>query len=56
MSPAEPPAKSGDADGVIPPNWDRRLTLGLLRREAERLIQGERGASATCPEPEKIGG
>jgi hypothetical protein len=38
-SPAEPPAKSGNADGVIPPNWDRRLTLGLLRREAQQLIQ-----------------
>jgi WD40 repeat protein/Flp pilus assembly protein TadD len=38
-SPAEPPAKSGNADGVIPPNWDRRLTLGLLRREAEQLTQ-----------------
>jgi eukaryotic-like serine/threonine-protein kinase len=38
-SPVEPPGKSGNSDGVIPPNWDRRLTLGLLRREAERLIQ-----------------
>jgi hypothetical protein len=37
-SPAEPPAKSGNADGVVPPNWDRRLTLELLRGEAERLI------------------
>ena len=45
-SPAEPPGKSGNADGVIPPNWDRRLTLGLLRREAERLIQ----APGTNPE------
>jgi hypothetical protein len=39
-SPAEPPGKSGNPDGVIPPNWSRRLTLGLLRREAEQLIQG----------------
>jgi hypothetical protein len=38
-SPAEPPGKSGNPDGVIPPNWSRRLTLGLLRREAERWIQ-----------------
>jgi hypothetical protein len=38
-SPAEPQAKSGNAEGVIPLNWDRRLTLGLLRREAEQLIQ-----------------
>jgi Flp pilus assembly protein TadD len=38
-SPAEPPAKSGNPDGVIPPNWNRRLTLGLLRRETEQLIQ-----------------
>jgi hypothetical protein len=39
-SPAELPGKSQNADGVIPPNWHRRLTLRLLRREAERLIQG----------------
>ncbi len=45
-SPAEPPAKSGNTDGVIPPNWSRRLTLGLLRREAERWIQ----APGTKPE------
>jgi tetratricopeptide (TPR) repeat protein len=38
-SPAGPPEKSGDAEGVIPPNWDRGLTLGLLRREAEQWIQ-----------------
>jgi serine/threonine protein kinase/WD40 repeat protein/tetratricopeptide (TPR) repeat protein len=38
-SPAEPPPKSGNTEGVIPPNWDRRLTLGLLRREAEQWIQ-----------------
>jgi WD40 repeat protein/Flp pilus assembly protein TadD len=42
-SPAQPPAKSGNSDGVIPPNWQRRLTLGLLRREAEQRI----GASGT---------
>ena len=45
-SPAEPPGKSGNADGVIAPNWDRRLTLGLLRREAEQWIQ----APGTKPE------
>jgi Flp pilus assembly protein TadD len=38
-SSAEPPGKSGNPDGVIPPNWSRRLTLGLLRREAEQLIE-----------------
>jgi WD40 repeat protein/tetratricopeptide (TPR) repeat protein len=38
-SPAEPPGKSGNPEGVIPPNWIRRLTLELLRREAGRLIQ-----------------
>jgi hypothetical protein len=38
-SPAEPPGKSGNPDGVIPPNWCRRLTLGLLRREAEQRSQ-----------------
>jgi hypothetical protein len=37
---AEPRADAGNSDGVIPPNWSRRLTLQLLRREAERLIQG----------------
>jgi WD40 repeat protein/tetratricopeptide (TPR) repeat protein len=32
-------AKSGKPNGAIPPNWSRRLTLGLLRREAEQLTQ-----------------
>jgi eukaryotic-like serine/threonine-protein kinase len=45
-SPAEPPGKPGNPDGAIPPNWSRRLTIGLLRREAEQLIQG----SGTKPE------
>jgi tetratricopeptide (TPR) repeat protein len=45
-SPTDPPGKSGNADGVIPPNWSRRLTLELLRREAEQLIQ----ALGTKPE------
>jgi eukaryotic-like serine/threonine-protein kinase len=44
--PAEPSGKSGNSDGVIPPNWSRRLTLGLLRREAEQRIQ----APETKPE------
>jgi WD40 repeat protein/serine/threonine protein kinase/tetratricopeptide (TPR) repeat protein len=39
-SSAEPLGKSESPDGVIPPNWNRRLTLQLLRREAEQLIQG----------------
>ncbi len=37
---AEPLGNSRNPDGVIPPNWNRRLTLQLLRREAEQLIQG----------------
>jgi len=37
---AEPSGKFRNSDGVIPPNWHRRLTLQLLRREAEQLIQG----------------
>ena len=45
-SPAQPLAKSGNPDGAIPPDWDRRLNLGLLRREAERWIQ----APGTKPE------
>jgi tetratricopeptide (TPR) repeat protein len=45
-SPAEPPARSANRDGVIAPDWSRRLTLGLLRREAEQLIQ----AAGTKPE------
>ncbi len=45
-SPAVAPGKSGNPNGVIPPNWSRRLTLGLLRREAEQLIQ----APGTKPE------
>jgi tetratricopeptide (TPR) repeat protein len=34
------PEKSGAAFGGIPPNWNRKLTLQLLRREAEELIHG----------------
>jgi tetratricopeptide (TPR) repeat protein len=47
-SPTEALQESGNPDGVIPPNWNRRLTLGLLRREAEQLIQGP----GTKPEKE----
>jgi WD40 repeat protein/serine/threonine protein kinase/tetratricopeptide (TPR) repeat protein len=39
-SPSEPLGKSGNASRVISPNWHRRLTLQLLRREAEQRIQG----------------
>jgi tetratricopeptide (TPR) repeat protein len=39
-SPAETQGKPANSDGAIPPNWHRRLTLRLLRREAEQLIQG----------------
>jgi len=39
-SPAESLRKSGNPDGVISPNWNRKLTLRLLRREAKQLIQG----------------
>jgi Flp pilus assembly protein TadD len=39
-------AKPGNQSGVIAPNWSRRLTLGLLRREAEQSIQ----APGTKPE------
>jgi tetratricopeptide (TPR) repeat protein len=35
----EPQGKSTNVNGVIPPNWHRKLTLQLLRREAEKLIQ-----------------
>jgi Flp pilus assembly protein TadD len=38
--------KSGNRDGVIPPNWSRKLTLRLLRGEAKELIQD----SGTKPE------
>ena len=38
-SPAELPGKSGNPNGVIPRNWNRKLTLQLLRREAGQLIQ-----------------
>ena len=43
--PAEPPGKSATSNGVIRPNWSRRLTLETLRREAGQLIQ----APATKP-------
>jgi WD40 repeat protein/serine/threonine protein kinase/tetratricopeptide (TPR) repeat protein len=38
-SPAARVGKAENANGLIPPNWNRRLTLQLLRREAEQLIQ-----------------
>jgi tetratricopeptide (TPR) repeat protein len=41
--PAEPAEKSTTAAGTIPPPWNRKLTLQLLRREAEEQIQGPRG-------------
>jgi serine/threonine protein kinase/WD40 repeat protein/tetratricopeptide (TPR) repeat protein len=37
-SPSETPGKSGDPRGVVPPNAIRKLTLTLLRREAEQGI------------------
>jgi serine/threonine protein kinase/WD40 repeat protein/Flp pilus assembly protein TadD len=37
--PAEFLRNSANADGVLPPNWNRRLTLQMLRQEAEQLIQ-----------------
>ena len=37
---AAAPGKSAEPTGVIPPNWNRKLTLQLLHREAEELIQG----------------
>jgi tetratricopeptide (TPR) repeat protein len=39
-SPSQPPGKSDNRDGDIGLNWGRRLTLQLLRREAEQSIQG----------------
>jgi tetratricopeptide (TPR) repeat protein len=38
-------ARSGIADGTIPPNWHKKLTLQLLLREAEQLMQGPGTAS-----------
>jgi serine/threonine-protein kinase len=37
---AGPPGNSTIAPGTIPPNWNRKLTLQLFRREAEELIGG----------------
>jgi serine/threonine protein kinase/WD40 repeat protein/tetratricopeptide (TPR) repeat protein len=37
--PAEPAGKAESPDGIIKLNWNRTLTLQLLRREAEKLIQ-----------------
>ena len=39
-SPSETVGKRGNTDGVIPPNWHRKLTFQLLRREAEELMRG----------------
>jgi serine/threonine protein kinase/tetratricopeptide (TPR) repeat protein len=38
--PPESDVESVKRTGTIPPNWYRRLTLQLFRREAEELIQG----------------
>jgi Flp pilus assembly protein TadD len=38
--PAETAGKSKKSYGVIPPNWNQKLTLQVLRREAEQLIPG----------------
>jgi tetratricopeptide (TPR) repeat protein len=35
----KPLGKSANPAGVIPPPWNRKLTLRLLRREAEELMQ-----------------
>jgi serine/threonine protein kinase/Flp pilus assembly protein TadD len=37
------PEKSNTDPGAIPPDWKRKLTLQLLRREAEEQIQGPGG-------------
>jgi tetratricopeptide (TPR) repeat protein len=41
--PAEPPGKSAEPSGAIPPSWKGKLTLQLLHREAEEQIQGPGG-------------
>ncbi len=38
--PAEPPGVPVGPTGTIPPNWNRKLTLQLFRREAEEQILG----------------
>jgi WD40 repeat protein/Flp pilus assembly protein TadD len=38
----KPPEKSSMVAGTIAPNWARKLTLQLLRREAEQLVQSPR--------------
>jgi tetratricopeptide (TPR) repeat protein len=38
--PTEAAEKTSTTPGTIPPNWNRKLTLQLLRREAEEQIQG----------------
>jgi tetratricopeptide (TPR) repeat protein len=40
---AEPPGESIHPSGTLPtPHWNQRLTLQLLRREAEEQLQGQR--------------
>ena len=38
--PAGSPEKSRNTTATIPLSWNRKLTLQLLRREAEQMIQG----------------
>jgi tetratricopeptide (TPR) repeat protein len=45
------PANSTDPAGGIPPAWNRRLTLELLRREAVELIGAERREPELVPPP-----
>jgi hypothetical protein len=51
-APGETLAKAENPNGAIPPNWSRRLALGLLRREAEHWIP----APGTKPEQSRSPG
>jgi tetratricopeptide (TPR) repeat protein len=46
-SPSETAGKSGNDGGAIPLIWHRKLTVELLRREAEQVVEGRRQGPAT---------
>jgi tetratricopeptide (TPR) repeat protein len=54
-TPASGPARGvTDPAGVIPPAWNRRLTLELLRREAVELLKVETAEPELAPLPQEV--
>jgi tetratricopeptide (TPR) repeat protein len=49
-----PPRGASDPAGGIPPAWNRRLTLELLRREAVGLLKVETAEPELAPLPQEV--